>query len=227
MCLSLFYKKISDLNGETIFKDVSLSALRKNTEILIIDDEEFTYLDILRKHEYNLTEKTDLSDLKDAEAYTIILCDVAGVGKFLGSRYGGAYLIKQLKEKYPTKIIIAYSANNYNAEYQKYLDYADGIVPKGSYSSEDWASLLDKLLMDSVDPVINWKKARKELLDAGVATIDIAKYESDYVKAVKNNKFESFKKLYQNKKGNGIERMQSLFSSMSDVLDLIKTTRGM
>lgn len=68
MCLSLFYKKISDLNGETIFKDVSLSALRKNTEILIIDDEEFTYLDILRKHEYNLTEKTDLSDLKDAEA---------------------------------------------------------------------------------------------------------------------------------------------------------------
>ena len=52
MCLGrLFYRSISDLNGETKLKRIPLSELKKRIEILIIDDEEFPYLDTLKKHE--------------------------------------------------------------------------------------------------------------------------------------------------------------------------------
>ena len=108
MCLGrLFYRSISDLNGETKLKKPPLSELKKRIAIIIIDDEEFPYLDTLKKHEYNISQKPDISDLRDVEAYQIILCDIRGVGKFLTSEFGGAYLIKQLKEKYPEKTIIA------------------------------------------------------------------------------------------------------------------------
>ena len=54
MCISLFYKKISELNGELIMRDISLSELKKRTEILIVDDEEFSYFEPLQRHEYNV-----------------------------------------------------------------------------------------------------------------------------------------------------------------------------
>ena len=41
--LTLFYKKVSELNGESVLKGVSLSDLKRRSEILIIDDEEFFY----------------------------------------------------------------------------------------------------------------------------------------------------------------------------------------
>lgn len=223
MCISLFYKKISDLNGEVMLKDSSFTELKKRTEILIIDDEEFSYLDALKRHEYNITQKNDLTDLRDVEAYKIILCDIRGVGKFLESEFDGAYLIKQLREKYPAKTIIAYTANEYNARFQQYINYADDVVAKGSYDLEDWTSLLDRLLKESSDPVKIWEKTRKMLLDAGVSTVDIAKYESDYVTAINKRKFDSFKKIYEKNSGVGAEIMVSLFKSISSILSIIST----
>lgn len=221
MFFGIFYKKISELNGDTFLKDISFSTLKKQTEILIIDDEEFSYFNTLRKHEYNLTQKNDLEDLRDAEAYSIILCDIMGVGNFLGSNFGGAYLIKQLKEKYPSKTIIAYSANDYNAKFQPYLDYADDVVPKGAYTLEDWTSLLDRLLRESIDPVKIWNETRRALIEAGVSTIEVARIESDYVKAIKKGKFESFKKIYEKEPISTTDTMISLFKVLSNLLQLI------
>lgn len=217
----LFFKSISNLNGEAKLKRIPFSELKKRIEILIIDDEEFSYLDSLKKHEYNLTQKHDITDLRDVEAYKIILCDIRGVGKFLTSNFGGAYLIKQLKEKYPEKTIVAYTASEYDAKFQQFLNYADDIVPKGSFALEDWTSLLDRLLSEFSDPVKMWEKARKTLIEAGVSTLDIAKFESDYVKAIEKGKFESFQKLYEGKTDRGSEIMLSLFKALPVILGLI------
>ena len=165
-----------------------------------------------------MTQKKDITDLRDVEAYPIILCDIRGVGNFLESEYGGAYLIKQLKEKYPEKTIIAYTANDYNAQFQQYLDYADDTVPKGSYALEDWTSLLDKLLKEYADPIKIWEKTRRSLIEAGVPTIDVAKYESDYVKAIKSGKFESFEKIYSRKTDRGGAIMLALFKALPSIV---------
>lgn len=213
MCISLFYHKLSELNGDFILKDKSLTTLKKLTEILVIDDNDFSFLDALKNYEFNIKQKKDLTHLSDAEVFDIILCDIRGVGTFLSSQYEGANLIKELKTKYPTKTIIAYTAEPYNASFQKFLDYADGIMPKGT-SLEDWVALLEKTLRDCADPVVQWDKTRKLLLAANVATTEVAKYESHYVKAVKNENFESLKKLYDKSKKQGADIMLDLTTSL-------------
>lgn len=217
----LLYRSISNLNGDVKLKRIPFAELKKRIEILIIDDEEFPYLETLKKHEYNITQKTDISDLRDVEAYNIILCDIRGVGKFLTSEFGGAYLIKQLKEKYPEKTIVAYTASKYDAKFQQYLSYADDTVSKGDYALEDWTALLDRLLNELSDPIKMWEKARKTLAEAGISTIDIAKYESDYVKAIEKGKFESFKKLYENKSDRGSEIMLALAKALPKILEFL------
>lgn len=220
MCIASFYKKIFDLNGESILKEQSLSYLKKITEILVIDDNPFAFLDALKNHEFNINQKNDIFSLKDVEAYDIILCDVRGVGRFLGSEYEGAYLIKQLKSKYPNKSIVAYTANEYNPDFQKYLSYADATIPKGS-ALEDWSSLLDRIIKESADPVAQWNKTRRALLDANVSTFEVAKYESQYVKAIKSGNFENLKKTFENKpSNNATEIMLSLLGSL--VIKILK-----
>lgn len=212
--MKLFYHKLSELSGDSILKDKTLPKLKKITDILIIDDNDFPFLESLKKYEFSIQQKYDLTHLSDAEAYDVILCDIKGVGKFLDSTFEGANLIKELKTKYPNKIIIAYTANEYNATFQKYFNYADGIVPKGTFGLEDWVSLLEKTLSECADPVAQWERTRRALLRANVPTVDVAKYESQYVKAIKDGSFESFKKLYGQKNNNGAKIMIELTTSI-------------
>lgn len=214
MCLQLFYHKLSELKGESILNGTNISTLKKEIEILVIDDNEFPFLTVLQQYEFNIKQKNDLTHLSDVAEFDIILCDIRGVGKFLESNFEGANLIKELKTKYPSKIIIAYTANDYDATFQQYLNFADSIVPKGSFSVEDWVSLLTKTLYECVDPSIQWKRTRTALLNAGVSTVEVAKYESQYVKAVKSGSFESINKLYGKKNNEAAKIMVELASSI-------------
>lgn len=214
MCIPLFYKTISELNGESILQEISIADLKRITSILVIDDQAFDYLGDLQKYDFQIRQKYDLTDLSDAAEYDIILCDIRGVGKFLSSKYDGANLIKQLRVKYPNKIIIAYTAEPYDADFEPFLEFATGVIAKGTYTIELWVSLLEKYVKELADPVEQWKKTRKLLLDSGVSTIEIAKYESAYVKAVKNKEYESLKKLFSSKKDVGSKIMLELISSI-------------
>ena len=210
MCwIHFISRQISELNGESILKEVSLAQLKKATEILVIDDNEFTYLEALKKSEFNIDYRSDIQSLKDVAEYDIVLCDIRGVGKFLESQYDGAYLVKQLKKKYPNKTIISYTADDYNPRYEEFLKYADAIVPKGTVL-EDWDALLTGLLKDLADPVKQWAKTRQALLEAGVSTVAVAKHEARYVKAVKDGTFDSIKKLYEPKNDIASDIMKTL-----------------
>lgn len=221
MCIYYIPRKLSDLNGEHILREIKLSQLKRNTEILVIDDDEFVYLESLKKLEYHIEHRTDIQGLKDVAEYDIILCDIRGVGKFLRSPYEGAYLVKQIKEKYPNKIVISYTANDYDPKFQEYLAYADATIPKGT-ALEDWDAMLTKMLKELVDPVKQWEKARNALLAAGVSTVMVAQYESQYVKAVKNGDYKSLKDVYVNSKKPGNDIMISLLSMIFKALGIGK-----
>lgn len=186
--------QISDLNGEQILKEITLSKLKREVDILIIDDEDFPLLDDLEKHEFNIEYKQDITTLKDVEPYPIVLCDIHGVGKFLGSDKEGAYLVSQIKEKYPSKIVISYTADTTAPSVQKYLHYADNVMSKGT-SIEDWAELLTESVKKIANPVHVWKKLQTDLLKENVSTRDIAFLEDRFVKSIKTGKYESLKKL--------------------------------
>lgn len=186
--------QISELNGEQILKEITLSKLKREVDILIIDDEDFPLLDDLKKHEFNIEYKKDITTLKDVEPYPIVLCDIHGVGKFLGSDKEGAYLVSQIKEKYPSKIVISYTADTTAPSVQKYLHCADNVMAKGT-SIEDWAELLNDSVKKIANPVHVWKKLQTDLLKENVSTRDIAFLEDKFVKAIKTGKYESLKKL--------------------------------
>lgn len=194
--LNFFYAKytIEDLTPNQILKQTSLSKLKKQFDVLVIDDDKFPLLNDLKKHEFNITYKEEISDIKDVEAYQIILCDINGVGKFLGSENDGAYLGYQIKNKYPDKIVISYTADTTSIRNQKYLDAVDKKIPKGT-SVEDWASLLDEVVLTFGNPIVAWKKTVYKLLEANVATKDIAVLEHKYVKAILNKSLKNLEQL--------------------------------
>lgn len=170
--------------------------LRKRIDILVIDDEEFTPGNFLDKNHFSLTYKTDIDNVKDVSEYPIIMCDIRGVGGNLSKQYEGAYLIKEIKQNYPDKRVIAYTASQYDPSYNKYLNYADELLQKGT-SLEDWVTILDEQINKAVDPIYQWCVFRNALLNNGVVTIDVAKMESDFVEACKEKDFDSFEKKAQ------------------------------
>lgn len=214
MCVYFIPHKLYELNGDAVLSEQSITKLKRLTSILIIDDKPFEYLDILRtSYEFNIQQKNDLTLLSDVEAFDIVLCDIRGVGKFLNSPYEGAKLIKELKEKYPNKMIIAYTTFEYRSEFQEYLDYADKKIYKGAPDLDTWVGILTQVLRESADPVKYWERIRKALIVANVPTIEIAKYESQYVSAYEKKNFESLKKLYSKKNNIGSQIMIEIASS--------------
>ena len=196
---SIYYinKNINDIKGKAFFDVRNIQKLRKMTEILIIDDEEFPLLEAIQKHGFSIAHKPDIQDTKDFIPYDIILCDIKGVGKLYGSEYEGAYLIKEAKKSFPNKQLIAYTASTYNPSYNSFLKYADAIIPKGT-SLEGWIDLIDTQLRNCIDPIYQWKELRKSLFEAELSTIEVATFEQLYVKAIENKEFTSFEKLTDN-----------------------------
>lgn len=196
-----YYKinyQISDLNSLGYLKKRSKKELCRIIDILVIDDEDFILLEDLRKHEFNIEYKNDISSLKDVEPYHIILCDLHGVGKFLGSNNEGAYLVNQIKEKYPTKIVVAYTGDATTASAQKYLQTADFVVSKGT-PIEDWASILVESIQNLVNPIYIWKRIAIEMMKNEVPTREIAIIESRYVESIKAKKVKTLSDLIENK----------------------------
>lgn len=194
----MFRKEISDLRSDSVISRNDLPSRRRNTDVLIIDDEDFPAIESLKRQNFNITQKSDIDLLKDVEPYDIILCDVRGVGKNFGSEYGGAYISREIKKNYPEKTVIIYSAQDSSMNYQQFYEYADSRVPKGA-TIDEWISILDEHIDHAVDPIYQWQKMRNLLLNAGVSINEVANLESKYVKAVKSKNFSSFKKLQENR----------------------------
>lgn len=193
------YKTIEQLNGFNILSEISPQKLRENVSIVIIDDDVFLLEPALEKLGFRFTNKSGTSDdtnINDYVRYDLILCDIAGVATTLNSKYQGAFLAREIKKAYPEKIVISYTANSYEPSVYEYQSELDGIVPKG-LGVEEWTSLLDEKIRLLVDPKEQWARYRDRLLQEHVDIRLVAKMESDYVKAVLNRSFTSFREIYE------------------------------
>lgn len=77
--------KVSDLIEETALQNMTTAELRNKVEVLVIDDQDFAAEDYLRKNGFRIVHKKDIDNINDVSAYAVILCDIRGVGKGLGS----------------------------------------------------------------------------------------------------------------------------------------------
>ena len=100
--------------GSIIDRATVIESLKSKTCVLFIDDDRnFNVVKILKDSGWKNTKtvvdiKTlDIPVVKDAD---IVFVDINGVGKMLNLQYEGLDLALMLKQKYPEKKIIIYSA---------------------------------------------------------------------------------------------------------------------
>ncbi len=96
-------------------KERNLDEIKSICKILFIDDKTFPLVDILKNEGWrNTTRIKDVDALEQTnikEAH-ILIVDIQGVGKKLRFKDEGLGLIIALKEKYPNKKVIVYSAED-------------------------------------------------------------------------------------------------------------------
>lgn len=159
------------------------SVPRERVPIVIIDDEGFPYLDLLRDHKYNMTKLDDITDVGAVESYPVVLCDIRGVGRSLSERFEGAHVISEVRKRYPNKVIVAYTAQQYDPTYNRYLDHAD-FNQKKDADSEEWIETLDRALQLATNPATAWMRIRSRLLEMDLPISTVMKLEDQYVKFV-------------------------------------------
>lgn len=110
--------------------------LKKTCQILFIDDEKLpTVIKTLRKAGWkNIKRIGDTAnlDLSDIQIANIIFVDIKGVGKELGFKNEGVGLAAALKDKYPSKGVVIYSATPEHNLFDPDIDKVDGRLFKNA-----------------------------------------------------------------------------------------------
>lgn len=171
--------KLSDIPS----KSLSKSVLRRNYDMAVIDDLEFTNTKNLKTAGFSIDEVGDIDNLKKIESYPIIICDIQGVGSAFGADSEGAYVVSEIRKNYPDKYIIAYSTRSFEFSYQPYINKADVAMPKAS-SIEQWTEALDEAIEIVSNPKSRWIRVRNELLDSNVELYEVFRLEQAYIKSV-------------------------------------------
>src|SRR5262245_36808370 len=176
------YKSIDYLNKKLIFTTFSGRIIDKRSKfhIAVIDDEDFTPLENLLRHNYRIIHIRDVHSIDIMRSYHVVLCDLIGVGMNLSSTMQGAHLINEIKKSFPEKIIVAYTGGGRPELLEPSIQTADYFLKKDA-SVEEWCQILDKSIEDLANPVTVWKKLRHRLLDAGIAPYQLTELEDNFV----------------------------------------------
>ncbi|HEX4630567.1 MAG TPA: hypothetical protein VH188_06340 [Chthoniobacterales bacterium] len=185
-------KDISDLKGEL---RPPIATLREKVKIVAIDDDGFEYAEVLRRHGFQINVQNDITDITAIETYPVVICDIAGVGRSFRSPYEGAHVIAEIRKRYPTKYLIAYTGQRFDASYNRFFALCDASMRKDS-ESQEWVEALDAAIKVYVDPAEMWRKAR-QVISPHVTPMRLTQLEDDYVRAVLKNRrpFQNEQKL--------------------------------
>lgn len=126
----------------------SIEEIKAICKILFIDDKKFGVVDILKSAGWRNTRSIkDVKSIDDSEVSeaNIIFVDVQGVGRSLQFKDEGLGLTIALKEKYPYKKVIVYSAedNGKIETFHRALSIADERLSKNADPYE-FQSLVEK-----------------------------------------------------------------------------------
>lgn len=171
---------------------------RNKIKVLVIDDEDFTYLNPLRDEGFCIQQIKDIEDFEAVAAYPVVVCDVKGVGHKFSKEKEGAYVVKELKKKFPFKQIAVYSAgNDFKLESTSELEGIDRI--KKDVDKDMWCSYIDEMIRKAIDPKECWITIRDFLLRRSVDIKDVMMLESNFVD-IYNNRPEDMKNFPEEKK---------------------------
>ena len=115
-------------------KAPSLETVRKTAKVVVIDDQSFPAERLFKRDGYHIerwSKVENVSQLTDSH-FDIILLDLHGVGLQESPERQGLGILQHVKQRNPTQLVVAYSAQPWNISNRDYFALADGVLEKGS-----------------------------------------------------------------------------------------------
>ena len=204
-------KNQSRSSGNTainIVKEKSIEKLRERVKILLVDDEEYEIIDILKTRGYDIYYKSDINYLIETEPFDIILLDIKGIAKMFGSPKQGFGFAINVKNKYPQKVVVSFSGTS-DIRINEELHKIDGFIMKDT-DVDTWCNRLDKYIKDYCDPNYQWNAIANKLKKDGVNEDVINELKDEFISSFENNSFDSFSSKFMENVKNAKELMEIL-----------------
>jgi CheY-like chemotaxis protein len=125
----------------------TIEEIRKKSRILVIDDQEFPYMDLLKRDGYDMerwAEVESLSKLTDGY-FDVLLLDINGVGMKESPRRQGLGILEHVKHSNPAQQVILYSSKPQSITQREVLILADSVLDKKA-EYVDYKTSIDDLL---------------------------------------------------------------------------------
>lgn len=207
--MTLFKKKQKYESAMNLIYDRNIHTLRSKVKILIVDDDDFDLISILTDRKYDIYYKQDISYAIEAEPFDIIVIDIVGIGKALGSGMEGFAIAKEIKMRYPAKQVWCYSGSIIKPEISEQLTEIDGYIKKDT-DLDRWAEKLDGIIATYCSKAYQAKVLRDQLQKYNVDDKDIDIVMKAYEKGVDGKNF-----------GVVMELLPQLISSGKCVIEII------
>jgi len=172
------------------WKKIPFDEIKKRSKVLVIDDNEFKYLELFKNDGYTIEKWNDIDDLSKLETgyYDIIFLDIQGVGKAISSEQGLGVL-KHIKKENPAQIVIVYSDADYSLKFQDSFKKANDTIQKGSDYVE-YKEKMDEYLKLRFSKKFYIDQATILLMNSGVNSISEEKLRKIVEKSIDKNNSE-------------------------------------
>ena len=187
--LNTKHKKIKSINDLIDIKmESNLEYDRKMIKILVIDDEGFLQKEALKKLGYkDIQVKFEHTLMEDYSAYDIIFCDINGVATDIDPYFQGAALAKKIKEIYPDKFVVIFSAMDQSLDFYPYYSSVDDTIIK-NLTGAQLSDKLNEYIKIVNHPKYKWESIKKMLESNGISTYNISMFETYYVSSILDGK---------------------------------------
>ncbi|WP_156905961.1 hypothetical protein [Agrococcus lahaulensis] len=151
-------------------KAIPLEEVQKRARLLVVDDNDFVYMDLFRRDGYHIERWpsiTDLSQLTDGR-YTVILLDIHGVAVESDAALQGLGILQAVKNTKPGQAVILYSSRKHQLSHTGLVQLADRALDKRQ-SYIDFKLAVDELLKRQADPAFYMAQILAGLDPAGQA----------------------------------------------------------
>lgn len=115
-------------------RDSIVEIMKPKTKVLFIDDDKnFNVVKILKASGWKNTKSfTDIKNIEALKDYHIFFVDINGVGKAMGLENEGLDLALMLKQRFPEKKVIIYSANRNSNSFHEAWEKCDYKLEKNA-----------------------------------------------------------------------------------------------